>query len=579
MRRLRHLAAALGYAALQRFSRLPVLRRLAQYHRAEALPDRAVSIRRFGPSVDEIGVSIVIPSFDYAEHLPTAVRSALTALAAIGPDGAEILIVDDRSTDGSHAVACGLLQASPIPAAVIRPLWNVGLSRARNIGRRHARGRFVFFLDADNTVDAAGLAALYRQAQADGADAAYGPIRRVTLDGEDLGLLSELPFDPDRLVDSGNYIDAMALFRRSALNALGGYDVGLLRIIGGWEDYALWLRFARDKRPVSFCPDTIVGTYVVKHDSMVKRISLKEQKDAFERLDAGKAWLDNLRRKPLVFDLGFHLGEDATYYLSAGYDVVAVEADPDLFRLGTENFAEHVASGRLTLVHAAAVGHESRLSSASIMFHPHPTRSLWGTVDAGFVERNTILHESPHADPVEVPTICLEDLVRDFGSPFFIKVDIEGRDAEVVADVHRLPVPPVYVSWETGKRNLFAVLRSHIELYLLGYSRFRIAQQSGNHTLPMPSEDGTVRSFPVHSSGPLPDRHPARWSGLASVMIAYVALFLVYRLIGPGSPFVRAERSPHPLIHAAPRWIRRFADRRRIPFPGWVDSHAGLASD
>jgi FkbM family methyltransferase len=578
IRRTWHLVAALAYAMTCRLTASPVSRRLAQYHRAKALPDWAVAVKRFGHSDEKPVLSVVIPSFDYARHLPNALTSASAALSAHGPARSEILIVDDRSTDGSYETACELARASALPVTVIRPLWNVGVSRARNIGTEYARGEFVFFLDADNKVDPEGLAALCRRAKADAADAAYGPIRRVGSDGEELGLVSHLPFDPEHLKKWGNYIDAMALFRRSALVTLGGYDVELLRIIGGWEDYELWLRLAREKCRVSFCPAPTIGTYLVKDDSMVQRISLREQSAAAKHLGILQN-LQTTRKERLVFDLGFHLGEDTASYLSAGYDVVAVEADPELHRLGKETFSEAIAAGRLTLIHAAAVGHDRRRRSPMIDFHPHPTRSLWGTVDPEFVERNEKLHALPHATAVPVPTISLEELVKSYGCPFFLKIDIEGMDAEVASDLCRLALQPEFVSWETGKRSLLRVLKTHFELHRIGFSRFRIVQQMYNHHLPMvPPVDG-AGNFPLHSSGPTPDIRHSRWQGLGTVMMAYAVLFLVYRMIGPGSPFVRAERSSSALVHTIPRRIRRLADRYDIPFPGWVDSHAALRRD
>lgn len=35
--------------------------------------------------------------------------------------------------------------------------------------------------------------------------------------------------------------------------------------------------------------------------------------------------------RKLIFDIGFHKGEDTRYYLYRGYDVVAVDAAPDKY--------------------------------------------------------------------------------------------------------------------------------------------------------------------------------------------------------------------------------------------------------
>ena len=73
----------------------------------------------------------------------------------------------------------------------------------------------------------------------------------------------------------------------------------------------------------------------------------------------------------LVFDLGFHRGEDTDHYLAMGHRVVAVEANPSLAKQGRERFAAAISSGELTLIHAAVLG-EGRALSA-VAFHPHPS--------------------------------------------------------------------------------------------------------------------------------------------------------------------------------------------------------------
>jgi glycosyltransferase involved in cell wall biosynthesis len=90
-------------------------------------------------------VSVVIPCFNAAEYLPGAVRSLL----AQGMPGTEIIVVDDQSTDDSRAVAESLAGQYPGVRA-LRQSVNSGPSAARNAGLRHASGRYVCFLDADD---------------------------------------------------------------------------------------------------------------------------------------------------------------------------------------------------------------------------------------------------------------------------------------------------------------------------------------------------------------------------------------------------------------------------------------------
>jgi glycosyltransferase involved in cell wall biosynthesis len=90
-------------------------------------------------------ISVVIPCYNSAQVLPRAIQSVLAQETA----GTEIIIVDDQSTDDSFGVAESL--ASQFPAIrLFRQSENAGPAAARNLGLRHARGRYICFLDADD---------------------------------------------------------------------------------------------------------------------------------------------------------------------------------------------------------------------------------------------------------------------------------------------------------------------------------------------------------------------------------------------------------------------------------------------
>jgi FkbM family methyltransferase len=409
------------------------------------------------------------------------------------------------------------------------------------------------------------LSNLYECAIAEKSDAAYGPIRRILPNGEEHSRVSNAPFDPDFLRKQGPYIDAMALFRKSTLVSLGGYNLELLKIIGGWEDYDVWLRLAVDPYKVSFYKNTVIGNYLFKPDSMVKKISYKEIINGLNFLRTSAPTVELKQNEKLIFDLGFHLGEDTSHYLALGFNVVAIEADPNLYRLGLQSFSKEIGEQRLTLIHAAAVSKERRLRQPQILFFPHAKHSVWGSVDIDFVYRNTHAHQSPHEPAITIDTISLEEVVEKYGCPIFLKIDIEGMDAEVVEDLDRLPVTPEFVSWETGKKSLFQVLHTHLRLFGLGYRKFRIVQQMSS-----------AFDYSPHSSGPMPSHHPSKWRGILSTMLTYTFLFMIYKLIGPSSLSSWAEHHSSSMINTLPRYLRKEMIKRRIPFPGWFDSHAAL---
>ncbi|HZB32953.1 MAG TPA: glycosyltransferase [Streptosporangiaceae bacterium] len=84
-------------------------------------------------------VSVIVPNYNYARTL----GMCLSALARQHYPHLEVIVVDDRSTDDSVAIA------RRHGARVFVTDTNVGCAGARNLGVRHARGEVLFFLDSD----------------------------------------------------------------------------------------------------------------------------------------------------------------------------------------------------------------------------------------------------------------------------------------------------------------------------------------------------------------------------------------------------------------------------------------------
>ncbi|HZF19022.1 MAG TPA: glycosyltransferase [Burkholderiales bacterium] len=93
-------------------------------------------------------LSVVIPVYNGVPYLPQLIESLLAQQRV--PD--EVIFVDDGSTDGSSEMI-ERLGAALVGLRVVGQK-NRGAAVARNIGMRHATGRYLAFLDADDMVDA-----------------------------------------------------------------------------------------------------------------------------------------------------------------------------------------------------------------------------------------------------------------------------------------------------------------------------------------------------------------------------------------------------------------------------------------
>ena len=110
-------------------------------------------------------LSVVIPVYNADKYLPVCLNSLLSSE---GIEDAEIILVDDGSTDGSSAIADRF--ASDHQNIRVIHIENGGPSLARNAGLKEAVGEYVFFCDADDTVDPVHFAKVIELAGNSGAD-------------------------------------------------------------------------------------------------------------------------------------------------------------------------------------------------------------------------------------------------------------------------------------------------------------------------------------------------------------------------------------------------------------------------
>lgn len=251
---------------------------------ASSRTSESYAIERYGPR-DRIRprVSVVITVFNYAALVDTAIAS----VAASEFESYELVIVDDGSSDHSSDVIKAALASVPwVAATVVTRSENQGLARARNLGTEISSGELLFILDADNSIYPNALRHLTETMDdSDGAAFAYGMLEQFGVRGS-TGLTSYLGWDPVRL-RYGNYIDAMAMIRKSALLEVGGYTTE--SNLYGWEDFALWCAFA-DRGEFGVLLPEIIGRYRMSLHSMI----------SVTNIDGAAAWSLLLDRFPCL---------------------------------------------------------------------------------------------------------------------------------------------------------------------------------------------------------------------------------------------------------------------------------------
>lgn len=257
-------------------------RRLDRMENGTAAP--ADRVTTFGPFEErEPRVTVAVSLYNYEGYI----TEALESVALSDYDDFEVVLVDDASQDGSLRTAeKAIARFSWLCGKIVARGVNHGLPAARNLAIDHARGEYVFILDADNLVYPHAFGRLVETLDGNPEAAfAYGILEKFDADGP-YDLVSWLDWDPRRLRYE-NYIDAMSMVRRSAFAAVGGYTTDVR--LGGWEDLALWCAFAQAGMHGTQVQE-ILARYRAGRHSMI----------SLTNIDASEAWSVLLERFPAL---------------------------------------------------------------------------------------------------------------------------------------------------------------------------------------------------------------------------------------------------------------------------------------
>ncbi len=188
-------------------------------------------------------LSVVVISLNEGQ----ALRRTVDGLAASLPDSSEIIVVDDRSTDGSAE----FLKAGYPGVTVVRPEERLGVAGARNFGAAHATGDVLVFSDAHVAVPsgwAEGLLEVLARREVGAVAPAVATMRPAAIEvtgyGQKwsdaslavgwLGQQDSVPYPAPLLCG------CFLALRREVFTEIGGFDPGM--VLWGAEDSELSIR-------------------------------------------------------------------------------------------------------------------------------------------------------------------------------------------------------------------------------------------------------------------------------------------------------------------------------------------------
>ena len=174
-----------------------------------------------------------------------------------------------------------------------------------------------------------------------------------------------------------------------------------------------------------------------------------------------------IHRGDLAFDIGAHVGDRVASFRRLGARVVAVEPQPALVRVLRFLYGRK----RNVVIEAVLVG--SSIGRADLRINvDNPTIS---TASAAFVDAAdgaSGWEGQRWTRMVRMPVTTLDTLIARHGTPAFIKIDVEGFEADVLAGLTK-PVKALLFEFTTIQRDV--AHRCIERCAALGFSTFNAA--------------------------------------------------------------------------------------------------------
>jgi len=203
----------------------------------------------------------------------------------------------------------------------------------------------------------------------------------------------------------------------------------------------------------------------------------------------------------LIYDVGMNDGRDSAFYLHRGCRVVAIEANPLLCDKARQEFSKEIASGQMTLLNVAVSQEDGERD-----FYLNLDNDEWSSLDAEWGTR-----ENTRFEKIRVRSAAFRKILAQYGTPNYLKVDVEGADLMVLNELRSAPgEKPKYISVEEHEIDYFPLL------WALGYRGFKFVNQED-----VPSFSHKDWQFKRGATGPFGEEVPGKWMPFGDAVLDY----------------------------------------------------------
>lgn len=209
-------------------------------------------------------------------------------------------------------------------------------------------------------------------------------------------------------------------------------------------------------------------------------------------------------KKKIIYDLGANNGDDIPYYLLKSDIVIAVEANPVLCEQIQKRFSREIEAGRVFVENCVVT---DNAESSVVDFYVHKSNHVLSQLPQPAATDLMVFEK------VALPAKTITEIICDHGYPYYIKIDVEHYDTQLLRALFNSRIFPPLISAESHSIEVFALLVAQG-----GYNAFKlvdgftVSRVYSNRIIICENERRQIKfSFPFHSAGPFGNDIDGAW--------------------------------------------------------------------
>lgn len=205
----------------------------------------------------------------------------------------------------------------------------------------------------------------------------------------------------------------------------------------------------------------------------------------------------------LIYDVGMHTGEDTDFYLKKGFNVIAIEAIKELCEENEIKFKKYIEENKLKIINCAI-----NFTEGEYFFYKNKQTQFSSLIES-------IGTRQGDYEIQKINCVSISKIFTQFGLPYYLKVDIEGKDKTAIFPLENFKNKPKYISFEGGSEDVLNFLNK------INYKLFKLIDQSkySSWKCPKDSLEGNYVNykFILGSSGLFGEETEGSWLNIDEI--------------------------------------------------------------